>query len=107
MMTDYDAINASLGVAAEIAAESRCPLVLIAHRNRAGQDKGGMHAAKGSGDIEYAVETLIDLEPEKDARPDQNGEIGVTARLVKNRHGIAGASVSLKFSGRLQEFRTV
>jgi replicative DNA helicase len=106
-LTDYDALNGALIVAAEIAAASSCPLLLIAHRNRAGQKDGGMHASKGTGDIEYLAESLIDLEAEKDARPDQEGEIPITARLHKNRHGIAGVNVSLKFSGRLQEFRTI
>jgi replicative DNA helicase len=103
--TDYDSLNVALVSAADIAAGINCPLLLVAHRNRAGQEKGGLHAAKGTGDIEYLAETLIDLERTKDERPDENGEVAVTAKLHKNRNGLAGTNIPLRFSGRLQEFR--
>jgi replicative DNA helicase len=104
---EYDAINAALTVAANIAAELQAPVIAIAHRNRASntsKNAGGLHASKGSGDVEYLSESVIDLtlEEEKD---DARGEKGATVKILKNRHGEPGRSVELKFCGRLQDFR--
>lgn len=105
--SEYDVLNQSLVTASDIAADLACPILLVSHRNRAGQDKGGMHASKGSGDIEYLTETVIDLERNKDDRPDAAGEIDIQARIHKNRNGVAGVSMGLKFCGRIQQFREV
>jgi replicative DNA helicase len=103
--TEYDAINNALSAAASIAGGLNCPLLLVSHRNRAGnKSDGGLHAAKGSGDIEYVSESIIDL-TRKDEQPDAAGEVEVKAVIHKNRHGVAGVSFPLRFVGRLQEFR--
>lgn len=104
-VSEYDALNAALVGAADIAADIACPVLLVAHRNRAGQEKGGLHSSKGSGDIEYLAETIIDLDRKQDDMPDAKGEVRVKARIHKNRNGQAGIGVDLQFSGRLQRFR--
>jgi hypothetical protein len=71
-------------------------------RNRQGQVKGGLYAAKGSGDLEYASETVMELTP--DGHPDYDGVTKVQLSLHKNRHGSQGVDIDLRFSGRLQEF---
>ncbi len=104
--TEYDAINSALFAAAQIAARLNTPVLLISHRNRDGnKGAGGLHASKGSGDIEYATETIIDLTPKGEGQPNADGETEVSAKLVKNRHGVVGVSSRLFFSGRLQSFR--
>lgn len=103
-VSEYDLLNAALKSLVSIAAEVRCPLMVVAHRNRAGQEKGGLHAAKGTGSIEYLAETVIDLTP-AEMGFDAAGERTVTAGIHKNRNGHAGMGVALKFSGRLQSFR--
>lgn len=103
--SEYDVLNQSLVAASDLAAEIKCPILLVSHRNRAGQDKGGMHASKGSGDIEYLTETVIDLDRKQDQKPDAAGEIDIQARIHKNRNGVAGLSIGLKFCGRIQQFR--
>ena len=110
--SEYDVLNAALVTAADIAADIACPILLVSHRNRASQATGGMHASKGSGDIEYMTETVIDLERKKNKEgtevgPDAAEEIDIQAKIHKNRNGVAGTSIDLKFSGRLQHFREV
>ena len=105
--SEYDVLNQSLVAASDLAAEIKCPILLVSHRNRAGQDKGGMHASKGSGDIEYITESVIDLDRKQDQKPDGAGEVDIQARIHKNRHGVAGVSMGLKFCGRIQQFREV
>lgn len=103
---EYDLVNSGLEEAASLARHLGSPVLLISHRNRVGQEKGGMHASKGSGAIEYESESIIDLTPKKDHAPDpMTGERGVVAEVAKNRHGISGVRVSLVFHGRLQEFK--
>jgi replicative DNA helicase len=104
LATEYDLINAALDGVASIAADLSCPVLAVSHRNRAGQKEGGMHAGKGSGDLEYIAETVIDLNREKDAQPDAQGEVSITVAIHKNRHGSPGVTHTLRFCGQLQEF---
>lgn len=109
-VSEYDLLNKALDSIASIASKLRCPVLAVSQRNRTGnKSDGGLHAGKGSGDLEYIAETVIDLtrRNDKDKMPDFNGEVEVTATLHKNRHGIPGISVPLKFSGRLQRFREI
>lgn len=104
--TEYDLINSGLDAAAVIASRLACPVLMISHRNRAGQKDGGLHSSKGSGSIEYLAESLIDLSTKRDQpQPDKNSEIEITLSIHKNRHGVAGTNISLLYSGGLQTFR--
>lgn len=104
-VTDYDLINSSLKTGSRIGLKLQAPILAVAHRNREGNKKdGGLHASKGSGDLEYTAETVIDLTRKSDT-PDANGDTEVKATFHKNRHGVPGLSFSLMFSGRLQSFR--
>jgi replicative DNA helicase len=105
--SEYDLISAGLDSVSSIASRLQCPILAISHRNRAGnKSDGGLHAGKGSGDLEYGAETVIDL-TRKDETPDANGETRIKATMQKNRHGIPGVSYDFAFSGRLQTFRDV
>ncbi len=105
--SEYDLITAGLDAISGIAAKLQCPVLAVSHRNRLGnRADGGLHAGKGSGDLEYASETVIDL-TRKDEQPDTNGETRIKATIHKNRHGIPGLSYDFAFSGRLQSFRDV
>lgn len=102
--SEYDSINAAIDEAKKLAGNFTSPLLAISHRNRAGQKDGGLHAGKGSGDIEYMTETVIDLNP-TDQQPDALGEITVKLTINKNRHGASGVSFPLRFAGRFQTFK--
>jgi replicative DNA helicase len=101
--SEYDLINASLDAASRMAADLACPILAVSHRNRAGQKDGGLHAGKGTGDIEYVAETVIELTP-KNEQPDATGNVGVSLAIRKNRHGVLANDIPLQFCGRLQEF---
>jgi replicative DNA helicase len=106
-MDEYSVINAALKSVALIASDLKCPVLTVAHRNRAGnKSDGGLHAAKGSGSIEYEAESVLDLNRETEI-DNASGECEVKAKLQKNRNGAAGVSVKLAFSGRLQSFREI
>jgi replicative DNA helicase len=103
--SEYDLINAGLSSASRIGAELSCPILAVSHRNRQGnKGEGGLHAGKGSGDLEYMAETVLDL-TRKDDQPDAAGEVEVKLAIHKNRHGVPGLSFPLRFCGRVQEFR--
>jgi replicative DNA helicase len=102
---EYALINRAISSVNRIAAELKCPVVTIAHRNREGnKGSGGLHAAKGSGSIEYEAESVLDLNKESESE-NASSEIEIRAKLQKNRNGVAGASVKLAFNGALQSFR--
>jgi replicative DNA helicase len=104
-MDEYSVINRALKSVASIASVLKCPVLTVAHRNRAGnKSDGGLHAAKGSGSIEYEAESVLDLNKETET-DNASGECEVKAKLQKNRNGAAGVFVKLTFSGRLQSFR--
>lgn len=104
--SEYELINAALGSLSALAGELKSPVLAVSHRNRAGNrsQDAGLHAAKGSGEVEYLAESVIDL-TRKEEQPDANGEVEVFLKLLKNRHGVPGLNFPLKFCGRIQKFR--
>lgn len=104
--SEYELMNAALGSLSAVAGTLKSPVLAISHRNRVGNRSGeaGLHSAKGSGEVEYLAESVLDL-TRKDEQPDAGGEVEVSLKLLKNRHGVPGLSIPLKFSGRIQRFR--
>lgn len=103
--SDYEVISRGVRVLLDLAAGHRVPVLGITQRNRAGQERGGLFAAKGTGDIEYCAESVLEMHREADAYAGASGENEVTLSILKNRHGSAGAEISLAFNGPLQTFR--
>lgn len=102
--SEYDLINAGLQAIAALGTELGCPVWAVSHRNRVGnRSEGGLHAGKGSGDLEYVAETVLDLKRE-DTSARLTNDVLVSVTIHKNRHGIPGVSLPLSFSGRLQLF---
>lgn len=104
--SEYELLNAALGSLSALANELKSPVLAVSHRNRAGNRSGdaSLHAAKGSGEVEYLAESVIDL-TRKDEQPDANGEVEIGLKVLKNRHGVPGLNFPLKFCGRIQKFR--
>jgi replicative DNA helicase len=106
--SEYDTINNGIDAISTLAANLKCPVLAIAHRNREGNKSkaAGLHSSKGSGDLEYSAETVIDLNRQKDDT-DSKGEVEVTATAYKNRNGVVGKKYSFQFEPRLQKFREI
>ena len=104
--TEYDQINAGIKAVLAIASALRAPVLALSHRNRVGNrakpGDAGLHAGKGSGDLEYAAETVLDLTVNKDEGGDR--EMPAALTILKNRHGRAGVTLRLRFDGLLQTF---
>lgn len=103
--SEYDQISRGVRALVEFSSSARLPILGIAQRNRAGQERGGLFASKGTGDIEYCAETVLELGRGKDDRQDASGDVNVTVEILKNRHGSTGAEICLKFNGSRQTFR--
>lgn len=101
--TEYDALNAALAALRGLAGALRCPMLVVAERNRASMKQGGLSAGAGTRKIEYGAETVLDLERKEVATA--SGEMPVTVQLVKNRHGAAGRELEYLFHGALQRFK--
>ncbi len=104
-VTEYDLITGGMFAARALATELSAPVLLISHRSRAGQERGGLYASKGSGDIEYGSEIVLELSRGGEAQFDSAGEAPVALTILKNRYGQAPITIPLRFSGRLQSFR--
>lgn len=102
---EYEALNAGLSGLQSLSHSIAAPIVVICEQNRAGMDAGGVNSGAGSRFIEYGAEIIFDLQAAKET--DVLGELPVTVRLAKNRHGAAGATVKLSFHGALQRFKEV
>jgi replicative DNA helicase len=105
-LTEYELVSSAMRALSEVAAQLASPVLAISHRNREGnKGNGGLHAGKGSGDLEYVAESVLELAPEaKDAKPDAAGKTAVALSIHKNRHGAAGRIIPLYFTGRTQLF---
>ena len=108
-LSEYEVINQGVVGCTNIANYLGSAVIALSHRNRTGNkgEGGGLHAAKGSGSIEYEAESVLDLElaDRKEHQPDERGEVRIKLTAYKNRHGIPNVPVDLFFSGRLQAFR--
>lgn len=102
--SEYEQVSQGIKALSMVSAGLSLPIIAISHRSRVGNREGGLHAAKGSGDIEYAAESVIDLTREKDTKPDASGNVPTTLAIHKNRHGEVGKIIPLEFCGKFQLF---
>ena len=102
---EYESLNAALAALRKLGSSLPCPVLAIAERNRQSMRSGGINAGAGSRKIEYGAESVIDLSSDPEAQPGAGGEIPVTVKLVKNRHGSIGREIELRWHGALQTFR--
>lgn len=103
--SEYDVLGEALAELRTLSHKTQGSLMVVSERNRANIKKGGVNSGAGHRQIEYGAEVVIDLIRDEQARPDGLGEVDVTLKLAKNRHGAAGKDVPLKFNGALQSFR--
>ncbi len=78
----------------------------MAERNQQNITRGRMSAAAGPRKIEYSAETILELGSEGNI-PGANDEVPVSLKLSKNRNGVIGRSVELRFNGALQTYREI
>lgn len=104
---EYEALNAGLAALRRVSHLLNCPIIVVCERNRAGIESGGVNSGAGTRRIEYGAEAVLDLHRDKDAMLTGSGEVPVTLRFAKNRHGAAGQTVNLHFNGALQRFKEV
>lgn len=107
--SEYDTLNIALDSLRQITANLECPALCIAERNRASKDSGGQAASAGTRRFEYGAESVIELHRDMSAAADANaeysGDIAVTVKVSKNRHGTLTAGIKTLFNGRTQAFR--
>ena len=97
---EYETLNMGLAALEQLAGALKAPLLVISERNRGSMERGGLNAAKGSSRIEYAGETVIGLDRDKDDGQGLSGETRIAARIEKNRHGMPGLSLPFAVSWR-------
>lgn len=102
---EYETLNAALAALRQLGHELNCPVLAVAERNRGTMTSGGLSAGAGTRKIEYGAETVLDLERDLTRREDIAGEVEITVKFAKNRHGAAGKKATLWFHGALQKFR--
>lgn len=102
---EYEMLNAGLAALRTLAHTLSCPILVISELNRAGMKDPGANSGAGTRRIEYGAETVINLIRKEDTKEDGAGEVDVTLKFSKNRHGASGRTVALKFHGALQRFR--
>lgn len=110
MSGEFEIVSEGTRRATELATVIDAPILATCHRNREGnknKNGAGLHAARGSGDIEYEAWTVLDLHRDMDQREDVRGEVDVTMRFYKNRSNGMAEPIETKFCGRLQSFRGI
>ena len=107
-MSEYELTSKTLQDLQQLGAELGAAILVVAEQNREtlkSSKDDGLHSAAGTRLFEYGAEAMLTLSRERDAQPDGEHEIVVTLRVVKNRRGLAGTPVSLKFCGERMSFR--
>lgn len=102
---EYRRLAFALDKLEELAQTQGIPLVLIAERSKATAKTGGQGAAAGHRRFEYAGESVLELDAEKDT-DDGQGYRPVKLAISKNRHGSCGF-LSLRWHGAMQRHEEV
>lgn len=97
-MLERDRIDFALTNLETLAKTLRVPIICVAERNRSSRDDSGQTAAKGSGKFEYAAESVLGLDVDKN---DESGDAATNCILTvsKTRKGRAGKGIGLRFEG--------
>jgi replicative DNA helicase len=103
--SEYDVLGEALTELRILSRTTQSAVLIVSEQNRASAGKGGVNSGAGHRQIEYGAEVVIDLQRAENAQADGAGEVDVSLKLAKNRHGAAGKSIALKFNGALQSFR--
>jgi replicative DNA helicase len=101
---EYKRLAMALDKLEALAQELLVPVLLIAERSKAAM-KGGQGAAAGHRRFEYAGETVLELDADKD-QDDGQGYRPVTLTVSKNRHGSCGF-LKLRWHGAMQKHEEV
>lgn len=103
-LDEYSRLAVALSSLRTLARTFDAAVLVVAERNRASMPKGGISASAGHRSFEYGAESMLELTRDMDTQPDALGEVPVVVKTVKNRNGVAGAEVPLRFHGALQKF---
>ena len=103
--SEYEALNLALLNLRRLSHGLECPVLVVSERNRDAMQRGGQNAGAGTRKIEYSAETVLDLSRDANTKQDGAGEVEISLRLDKNRHGATGKPMPFKFNGALQGFR--
>ena len=106
-VSEYQANETALNALKSLSARLACPVIVIVHRNRAGQKAEGesqMFAGKATGRVEYIAESLWNLEHQGSKEADVNGQTQKKLTILKNRNGTPFRELRFLFEGRLQKF---
>jgi len=104
---EYARLAVGLSDLRGVAQQLGAPALVIAERNRASMQKGGMSAGAGHRGIEFGAESVWSLNRDDDERPGPLGDVPVKLKIEKNRNGVAGKSINLSFYGATQRFMGV
>lgn len=112
--SEYEYLASAVGALRQIGTVLRCTVLGIAERNRAARKTGGQDASAGHRIFEYSAESVLELNREmtknadtgqmEEVMPDANGDVNVTLRISKSRHGAQGHKVNLRFNGGFQSW---
>ena len=105
-------LDTALTYLRQISKDLKIPIIVIAERNRANMERGGMSAASGSARIEYSADVVMELDPEKKTYGGDSPAIpGVSGRMMvlkfsKMRDG-ERKSIKLWFDPAIMKFSSV
>jgi len=102
--TEYERTTLAISALQQIAQKTRTAVVVVAEQNRAGRNEPRQDAAAGSRAFEYGAEVMIALSRDPDAIPDANSAIIIELELVKNRLGVQGRKIPMRFEGGFMRF---
>jgi replicative DNA helicase len=103
--SEYTATSAAVSALQRIGAERECSVLVVSEQNRSNMGTDRQEAGADSRAIEYGAEVVIALSRERNAIPDEDDEVPITATIAKNRDGSPGTTIDLRFCGRFMAFR--
>lgn len=87
--------------------ETNANFILIMGKNKQGYKTQDLSSIKGSGGLEYGLETILTLEDPENIGENFIEEANVVANIMKNRWGEGGINIPLNFEKTKSKFRDI
>ena len=97
-------LNAAIADLRALTGRNGVPILATVERNRATMTSDGQHAGAGTRKIEFGAASVLAIDRKEGDQENTEGDVPVTLKISKNRHGAPGKKISMRWNGALQRF---
>lgn len=104
-ITEYERFNDAISQLGALASALDCPVLCISERSKESRNASGISNGVGTKRLEHSSETVMEMDVENEI--EKGKEKTIILKLSKNRNGVIGEQIYLRFNGALMSFREI